>query len=229
VPLGEPGAPASTSVPRSSLPAAAGFAAGVLVLVALVAETQTPVKSLTTPTFVATQQSLALLAFRSFAWGLFAVAAIPFFVVVGGLLRRRSLDGAMAATLLCVIGATLYSLRAIMQDAAWAGASAAASPSASDTAYVQVVLFGMANTLLPLGAAIWGFGYLVIGALAWKSGAVPRWLALVAFIGGVAGWATFPAINSSGAFIGYVFTEFLVPLATAVWGFACGVILLRRG
>ena len=201
---------------------------GVLVIVAFVAEISIPTK-VAGSALTISGSPLALLAFRSLAWGLFAVAAIPFFVVVGNLFRPRSVDGAMAATLLSVVGVVLHSLRAIMQDAAWAAAGGAASPSASETAYLQVVLFGMANPLLPLGAAIWGLGYLFFGVLAGKSGTLPKWLAIVAFIGGVSGWAIFPVINSSGLFIGYLFTELLVPLTTAVWGFACGAIFLRRG
>jgi hypothetical protein len=135
----------------------------------------------------------------------------------------------MAATLLSVVGAVLYSLRGILQDAAWAAASYyAASPSASETGYLQVVLFGVANPLLPLGAAMWGLGYIFFGVLTWKSGILPNWLAVMAFIGGVAGWLLFPVINSFGLFFAYGITEILVPLTTAVWGFAFGVMFMRR-
>lgn len=221
------GASASSKASKPTLLAISGFVVGVLILVAFVGEFLTP-STPSNPTFIASPKNLALLAFRSYAWGLFAVAAIPFFAIVGTVLRPRSVEGAMSATLLSVVGVVLYSLRGIMQDAAWAAASSAVSPSASETAYLQMVLFGMANTLLPLGAAIWGLGYIFFGVLIWKSGIFPNWLAPLAFIGGVAGWAIFPVINSFGLFPGYLFTELLVPFTTAIFGFTCGTIFIKR-
>jgi len=76
----------------------------------------------------------------------------------------------------------------------------------------------MANPLLPLGGAIWGLGFILFGALAWNSGILPNWMAVVAIVGGVAGWAIFPVLNSSAQFFGYVITEVLVPITTAICG-----------
>jgi hypothetical protein len=89
-------------------------------------------------------------------------------------------------------------------------------------------LGGMVNPLLPLGGAVWGLGLVVFGALTWKSRILPKWLSIVAFIGGAAGWAIFPVINSNGLFPGYLLTDLLVPFSTAIWGFTFGVVFLRR-
>ena len=212
-----------------SLLAASGFATGVLILIAYVAEFfSVPPPSLSQPNFVASQTYLARLALRSFAWGLFAVAAIPFFAVLGRLFRSRSSEGALAATLLSAVGVTLYVLRAILQDAGVAAAGTVIAPAPTEAAYQANLWFDAANPLLPLGGAIWGLGFFLFGVLAWNSGILSNRLAVVAFVGGVAGWAIFPVLNSFGDFFGYAFTEILVPFSTAIWGFACAGMFLRQ-
>ena len=160
---------------------------------------------------------------------MFAVAAIPFFALVGRLFRHRNADAASIATLLSVVGATLYVLRAILQDSALATAGTLVAPSAKEATYQAALLFAMVNPLLPLGGAIWGLGFILFGALTWNSRILPNWMAVVAIVGGVAGWAIFPVLNGSGMFLGYVITELLVPITTAIWCLACAMIFLRRG
>jgi hypothetical protein len=219
-----------STTPNPFLFAWSGLATGVLVLIAFVAEAMTPTPFLpfSQANFVASQTDLALWSFRSFAWGLFAVAAIPFFALLGRVFRQRNADVASIATLLSVVGTTLYVLRAILQDSALAATGTLAAPSAKEAAYQAALLFAMANPLLPLGGAIWGLGLILFGALTRNSGLLPNWMAVVAIVGGVAGWAIFPVLNG-GMFIGYVITEVLVPITTAIWCFACAVIFLRRG
>jgi hypothetical protein len=207
-----------------------GFITGVLVLIAYVAETNSPnPPSPTLLNFTLSQTEQALYSFRSFAWGLFAVAAIPFFAMVGRLLYVRSAERALVATLLSVVGVTLYSLRAIVQDSALTTAATTAAPSATAAAYQANLLFWTANPLLPLGGAIWGLGFILFGILARNSGTLPKWLTYVAVLGGLAGWAIFPALNLNGDFIGYLFTEILLPFMTAIWCFGCAATVLRRG
>jgi hypothetical protein len=214
---------------KSSLLAVSGFVTGVLILIAFVAEGMSPnFPSPTQANWSASSSDLALWAFRSYAWGLFAVAAIPFFAVLGRAFRSRSAEGALAATLLSSIGVVLYAARAILQDAGWAAAGTIAAPSATAAAYQFNLLYAVTNPLLPLGAALYGVGFILFGILAWRSGILPSWLTVVAFVGGVAGWLLFPVINSNGQFIGYFFTETLVPFTTAIWSFGCGAIFLRR-
>src|SRR5207237_5335547 len=117
------------------------------------------------------ETDLALWSFRSFAWGSFAVAAIPFFALVGRLFRHRNADAASIATLLSVIGPTLYVLRAILQDSALAAAGTLAAPSAREAGYQAALLFAMANPLLPLGGAIWGIGFVLFEGLTLHMGA----------------------------------------------------------
>jgi hypothetical protein len=220
-----------SSAPNPFLFASSALVTGVLILIAFVAEamTPTPFPPFSQAILAASQTDLALWSFRSFAWGLFAVAAIPFFVLLGRLFRHRNADAASIATLLSVVGATLYVLRAILQDSALAAAGTLAAPSAKEASYQAALLFAMANPLLPLGGAIWGLGFILFGALTLNSGILPNWMAVVAIVGGVAGWAIFPVLNSSGLFFGYVITEVLVPMSTAIWCFACAMIFLRRG
>lgn len=220
-----------STAPNRFLFAWTGLVTGVLILIAFVAEAKTPTPFLpiSQANFAASQTDLALWSFRSFAWGLFAVAAIPFFALVGRLFRNRNADVASIATLLSVVGVTLYVLRALLQDSALAAAGTLTEPSAKEAAYQAALLFATANPLLPLGGAIWGLGFILFGVLTLNSGILPNWMAVVAFVGGVAGWAIFPALNSSGQFFGYVITELLVPISTAIWCFACATIFLRQG
>lgn len=218
---------------ESRLLATSGFVTGVLILVAFVAEVMTPLPPgfATRPTqsnWTASQSDLILWAFRSYAWGLFAVAGIPFFALVGRLLRTRNPHAALVGTLLSAIGLTLYGLRGILQDSVFAIAGTLTPPASASASYEAVLLGGMVNPLLPLGGAVWGLGLVVFGALAWKSGILPRWLSIVGFIGGAAGWAIFPVINSNGLFAGYVLTEILVPFSTAIWAFTFGIVSIRR-
>jgi uncharacterized protein DUF4386 len=229
----KPEAARSSEIPESRLLAASGFVAGVLIVVAFVAEVLTPVPpgvlgEAGPANWTASQSDLALWAFRSYAWGLFAIAGIPFFTLVGRVLRTRNPHAALVGSLLSAIGLTLYCLRGILQDSAFALAGTLPPPTPGGAAYEEGLLFGMVNPLLPLGGAVWGLGFIFLGALTWRRGILPRWLAIVAFIGGVAGWLIFPVINSFGLFPAYGFTEILVPLSTAIWGFTFGVVFLRR-
>jgi len=219
-----------STAPNPFLLALSGLVTGVLILIAFVAEAMTPAPfpPFSQANFAASQTDLALWSFRSFAWGLFAVAAIPFFALVGRLFSQRNAELASIATLLSVVGATLYVLRAILQDSALAEAGTLTAPSAKEATYQAALLFATANPLLPLGGAIWGLGFIVFGVLTRNSGILPNWMAVVAIVGGIAGWAIFPVLNSSGMFFGYVITELLVPITTAVWCSACAVIFLRR-
>lgn len=220
-----------STTPNRFLFASSGLVTGLLILIAFVAEgnTPTPFLPFSKATFAASQTDLALWSFRSFAWGLFAVAAIAFFTLVGGLFRQRNANLASIATLLSVVGATLYALRAILQDSALTAIGTFAAPSPNEATYQAALLFAFANPLLPLGGAIWGLGFISFGLLTWKSKLLPNWMAAIAILGGVAGWAIFPTLSSSEMFVGYLITEVLVPITTAIWCFACAAIFLRRG
>ena len=186
-----------SSTPNPFLFASSGLVTGVLILMAFVAEAMTPTPFIpfSNANFVASQTDLALWSFRSFAWGLFAVAAIPFFALVGRLFRHRNTDAASIATLLLVVGATLYVLRGILQDSALAAAGTLAAPSAKEAGYQAALLFAMANPLLPLGGAIWGLGFILLGVLTWNSGILPNWMAVVAIVGWSCGLGDFSGLE----------------------------------
>jgi len=204
------------------------FVFGVLLLVGTFVAPNFSEPGPTQANWVASNAVLAFLAADSYVWGLTAIAAIPFFAILGRLLRSRSQEGAFAAVLLSAIGVVLYFLRNILAVASIDAASTLTAPSATQAAY-QVNLLGDAlNPLEPLGAACWGFGLILFGALIWRSGIFPNWLAIVAFVGGVAGWAVFPALTYTGQFIGYFFTEIFLPLLTAILALICGAIFLGR-
>ncbi len=219
--------PGPSETPKSSLLAASGFAAGLLMLFAFFSEVLTPAPDLTRQ-IALYQTNGALYALRSFGWASFAIGAIPFFALLGTVLRPRSAEGAFAATLLSVVGSTLVALRGILQDSGLAAAATIAAPSPAEAVYQANVWFAAANPLLPLGAAIWGLGFILFGMLARGSGILPNWLGTVAFVGGVAGWLIFPVLPWNAEFPGYFFEETLLPFTTVIWGFACGAIFLRR-
>jgi len=209
--------------------AVAALLTGVFAIIAYIAEFLAPGPPFTPANFPASQSNLDLVAFRSYAWALLAIAAIPFFSGLGQRLRFRNAEVASAATFLTTVGVVVYAIRGILQDAGYAAANTVASPPSGMQAAYQANLFNdLANPLLPLGAAIWGLGFILFGVLARNSRVVPNWLSTVAIIGGVAGWAIFPVLNYFGDFIGYLFTEILLPFTTAIWGFTWAAILLRQ-
>ncbi len=69
-----------------------------------------------------------------------------------------------------------------------------------------------------LGTASWGTGSLLFGLLAWKSGILPNWLAVVGIIGGIAGWTI---VNLSIGFI-----SLALPVAFIIWGLGTGGLIL---
>jgi len=207
-----------------------GFVTGILVVVAFLGEWLSPnPPNQGTLNFVASQSDLNLYAFRSFGWALYAIAAVPFFAMLGATLRPRNAQGASAAMMLTIVGVVLYALRGILMDAGWVAAGTLAPPTPMDASYQFWLLTVIATPLMPLGTAMLGLGLILFGILARSSGLLPNWVCYVAFAAGVAGWLVFPALNyGAGDFIGYFFTETLLPFLTAVFCFACGAIFLRR-
>ena len=71
------------------------------------------------------------------------------------------------------------------------------------------------------GLMAWGFGQFLFALLAWNGSLFPRWLAVVGFIGGIAGLLTLAVYQTA-------MLALLQMGAFAVWGIAIGVIVLRR-
>ena len=98
--------------------------------------------------------------------------------------------------------------------------SAGTPPRAEDAAYQVAIWSNRGFYLTDPGLMAWGLGQVLFGWVAWRSGALPDWLAVVGLVGGIAGLLT-PAVYRTSLLA-------LVQLSSfAIWGFATGIMLLR--
>jgi hypothetical protein len=212
--------------PTSDLDRAAAFAwfsllAGALSILLLAATLQpTPQSAGEQLAFFAEHRASAmLLAVGVLAW---AVFSIPFVVAVGQILRPTSTSFALTATILSAVGILLLGFAIFAHVGAFLSILAAGSPPSAAEATYQAAIWGnLWFYLTDPGLMTWGFGQFLFGWLSWKSDVWPNWLSVVGMIGGLAGLLTL-AVYQSGVLV-------LIQLASfAVWGFATGVLLLRR-
>ena len=70
------------------------------------------------------------------------------------------------------------------------------------------------------GLMAWGLGQFLFGYVAFRSGVLPNWLALVGMLGGVAGLLTLAVYQTA-------LLALVQLLCFTVWGFATGFSLLR--
>jgi hypothetical protein len=204
-----------------------GVLAGVLVAASLVAGFLGP-----SPTPLNTYSTY--LSNVNLYWtGFFLTAAagvlgIPFFAGVGRLLVSRSPSVAPAATLAMVTGILIAVLGSCLSTGAyWAITQVpVGSTYQSNAAFEAAFWNNLSGIFSTFGFALVGVGFILFGWLGWKSEIVPNWLAIVAFIAGVAGLVAGGGLSNSA--IGILgFFGFIIPLISfTLWGIVIGARLL---
>jgi MFS family permease len=149
--------------------------------------------------------------------------SIPFVAGLGVVLAGERKILASAATLLSVGGIFLLgfaSFVSIGSSLALAAAAEVVRPG-GEVDYQVAVWRNLSFYMSDPGLMAWGFGQFLFALLAWNAAVFPRWLAVVGFIGGIAGLLTLAVYQTA--------VLALVQIgAFAVWGVAVGVIGLRR-
>ena len=215
----KPSSPSDIDSPLTlaTLSLLSGMMSTVLFVFSLQPVTQDPAQLL-----IAVADHRLQFAAQAIAVLVWAVVSVPCVVAVGQLLRPRSHSLALAATILSSGGILLlaYSIRTYL-GAAFAILAASPRLDAPEVIYQAAIWRNLSFMLTDPGLMTWGVGQSIFGLLARKSGLLPKWLAWVGIVGGLAGVLT-DAVYQSGALA-------LIQLASfAVWGFTIGKWLLNR-
>jgi len=152
------------------------------------------------------------------AWAVFSV---PLIVTLGHLLRPYGGTLAAIAQLLSAIGVLLLAFAIFTHIGAVLAIADASGPArAQDATYQAAIWSSLGFYLTDPGLMTWGLGQFLFGWIAWRSVVLPRWVAIVGMIGGLAGLLTLAVYQTS--------VLALVQLACfTVWAFATGTALLR--
>jgi len=151
-----------------------------------------------------------------------AVIAIPFVVSVGQTLRSRGPVLASAGALLSALGIALLGFGFFASTGAFLALSAAGPPPAPGEAEYQAAIWWNLSFFLSDPALMtWGLGFLLFGKLAWRSGILPNWLAVLGLIGGSAGLLTLAVYQTP-------MLALVQMVCFAVWAITVGVMLLQR-
>ena len=199
----------------------AGFAvaAGLLAFLLIISAAGPPPPAELLSYFAAHRARYVLLGVAVLSW---ASVAIPFIVGLGALLGPQGRVLARAAVLLATSGVVLLGFATFAFVGAFAAVSAAArvAPSPAEAAYQATIWSHLSFYLTDPGLMTLGLGQLLFAALAWRGGTLPKLVAAIG-LGGLAGLLTL-AVYETGVLA-------LTQLAAlGVWGFATGVILLRK-
>jgi hypothetical protein len=149
--------------------------------------------------------------------------SIPYVAGLGILLGTERRILATAAMLLSAGGILLLGFASFVSLGSFLAMAAAAdaAPATGEAAYQVAVWRNLGFYMSDPGLMTWGLGQFLFAALAWKGAVVPRWLAVIGFVGGLAGLLTLAVYQS-------VVLAVLQIGAFAVWGLATGVLALRR-
>ena len=149
--------------------------------------------------------------------------SIPFAAGLGIALAGERKLLASAATLLSAGGILLVAFASFVSLGSFLALAAAAELArpGGETGFQVAVWRNLGFFMSDPGLMAWGFGQFLFAALAWNGAVFPRWLAVVGFIGGIAGLLTL-AVYQTAVLALVQFAAF------AVWGVAAGVIVLRR-
>jgi hypothetical protein len=151
-----------------------------------------------------------------------AVFSIPFIVGLGQLLRPKSRSLALAAVVLSAGGVLLLAYGMRMSAGAELAILAARGPAVGAETLGEVAFWRfLSYTLADPGLMTWGLGQLLFGWLAWRSGVLPNWLAIIGLVGGFAGLCTDAVYQSP-------ILALLQVACFAVWGFFTAAHLARR-
>jgi hypothetical protein len=201
---------------------------GVLSLLSAVLSLALLVASLQPPPPTAPADLLLYASSHRTLYGLFAslvlawsVLSIPLIVTLGAMLRSRSETFTVIAQLVSAIGVLLLGFAIFTSTAALLSIVTAGNISRpADAAYQVAIWSNLAFYLTDPGLMTWGFGQFLFGWVAWRSGVLPNWIAVVGMVGGIAGLLTLAVYQTS--------VLALVQLCCfTIWGFAAGVTLLR--
>ena len=200
--------------------AAAAILTGLLSLVLVFATAQAPPKPGTyLQSFSQHRGAYIAVAVLLVTW---AVIAIPFVVSVGQTLRARGAVLASAGVLLSAVGIALLGFGSFASIGAFMALSAAGGPPAPGEAEYQATIWWNLSFFLSDPALMtWGLGFLLFGKLAWRSGILPNWLAVLGLIGGLAGLLTLAVYRTP-------MLALLQVMCFAVWAITVGVKLLKK-
>jgi len=170
--------------------------------------------------FASHRSRYLLVAVTVLVW---VVVAIPFVVGLGAMLASKGKTLSRAATLLSAGGILLLGFATFTFVGAFLAIAAASdvAPSTAEATYQAAIWGNLSFFLTDPGLMTLGAGQFLFAWLAWSSGVLPRFVSLVGFIGGLAGLLTLAVYQTS------LFALLQIG-AFAVWGFAAGIVLLRR-
>ena len=201
---------------------------GVLSLISAALSLAVLIASVQPPPSTVPGELLAYASSHRTLYGLFAslvlawsVFSIPLIVTLGALLRSRGGTFTVIAQLLSAVGVLLLGFAVFTNTAALLSIVTAGNPArAEDAAYQVAIWSNLAFYLTDPGLMTWGLGQFLFGWVAWKSGVLPNWIAVVGMVGGIAGLLTLAVYQTP--------VLALVQLCCfTIWGFAAGMALLR--